>query len=273
MTNTPADGRKLFNLKNNIKSYSKAGVAFSGGSDSTFLLAVCADALGKDNVAAVTAHSNVHTESELSEAKMFADTLGIHYIIIETDALSDPVFSSNPEDRCYYCKKRFYSKALAVLKETDIDVLLDGSNADDLSDYRPGYMAVRELGITSPLLEAGFTKDEIRALSKSMNLPTWNKPANPCLATRIPYGNAITGEKLGTIAKAEAFIRSLGFGIVRVRHHDETARIEIPATDIYRFMQDNIRQQVHQYLKSLGFAWITLDMEGYRTGSLNKAKE
>jgi pyridinium-3,5-biscarboxylic acid mononucleotide sulfurtransferase len=262
---------KLENLKNSIKSINKAAVAFSGGVDSSFLLAVCSEVLGRENVIAVTASSETYTDSELSFAKEFAKQAGIRHVIIETDELNDPAFSCNPKDRCYYCKKSFYLKALDKIKSQNFGILLDGTNADDSSDYRPGYIAVKELGIKSPLLESGFTKEEIRVLSKNMGLPTCDKPANPCLASRIPYGNNITGEKLETIAKAEKYIHDLGFSIVRVRHHNETARIEIPASDIHRFMQDDIRQQVNQYLKSLGFIWISLDMEGYRTGSLNSA--
>jgi pyridinium-3,5-biscarboxylic acid mononucleotide sulfurtransferase len=262
---------KLEKLKNNIVRYDKAAVAFSGGVDSAFLLAVCADIIKKDNLVAVTASSETYTESELAFAKDFANRIGVRHFILETDELNDPVFSSNPKDRCYYCKKSFYTKALAFVKDMGISVLLDGTNADDSSDYRPGYIAARELGIISPLMEEGFTKDDIRTYSKKMNLPSWDKPANPCLASRIPYGNAITKEKLEAIAKAEEFIRSLGFNIVRVRHHGEIARIEIQASDLLRFMQEDIRARVSQYLKSLGFIWITMDIEGFRTGSLNSA--
>ncbi|MFH0976729.1 MAG: ATP-dependent sacrificial sulfur transferase LarE [Spirochaetota bacterium] len=262
---------KLEKLKNNIVRYDKAAVAFSGGVDSAFLLAVCADILKKDKLVAITASSETYTALELVSAREFANRIGVRHSILQTDELSDPVFLSNPEDRCYVCKKSFYSKAIAFIKDMGISVLLDGTNADDSSDYRPGYAAARELGIISPLMQEGFTKDDIRTYSKKMNLPSWDKPANPCLASRIPYGNAITKEKLQAIAKAEEFIRSLGFNIVRVRHHDRLARIEIPASGLLRFMQDDNRKQVDQYLKSLGFIWIAVDIEGYRTGSLNSA--
>jgi pyridinium-3,5-biscarboxylic acid mononucleotide sulfurtransferase len=263
---------KLENLKKNIGNFNKAAVAFSGGVDSTFLLAVCADTIGKDNVLAVTASSETYTESELASAKELAKQIGVQHIIIKTEELNDPAFSSNPKDRCYHCKKSFYSKAIAVINKSGIGVLLDGTNADDSSDYRPGRTAAQELGIISPLMEEGFTKDNIRNLSKSMDLPSWNKPANPCLASRIPYGNAVTKEKLDVIAKAEKFILAMGFVTVRVRHHGEIARIEIPAPDLSRFMQDNIREHVSQYLKNLGFIWVALDIEGYRMGSLNSTK-
>jgi pyridinium-3,5-biscarboxylic acid mononucleotide sulfurtransferase len=260
---------KLANLKDNIKKYSKVMVAFSGGVDSTFLLAVCAETLGKSNVTAATASSETYTKSELNFAKEIAAKIGVQHTIIETDELSDPVFLSNPKDRCYYCKKSFYSKLLEVSQSMNISIIVDGTNADDTLDYRPGRTAVQELGIISPLMEEGFSKEDIRILSKEMKLPTWNKAANPCLASRIPYGNVITKEKLEAIAKAEKFIRAMGFETIRVRHHDTIARIEILAHDLPRFMQDDIREQVNKYLKSLGFVWIAVDIEGYRTGSLN----
>lgn len=262
---------KLTNLKQNIKKYNKVMVAFSGGVDSTFLLAVCAETLGKDNVAAATASSETYIESELTSAKAIAQRIGVQYVIIETEELSDPIFSSNPKDRCYYCKKSFYSKLVAVSQNMSIGIIFDGSNVDDVSDYRPGLTASQEMGIISPLMEEGFTKDDIRLLSKEMGLPTWNKPANPCLASRIPYGDPITKEKLKAIAEAEKFIRQMGFETLRVRHHGSLARIEIPSGDLSRFMEQGIREQVNRHLKSLGFVWVAVDIEGYRTGSLNGA--
>ena len=263
--------KKLANLKANIEKYDKVMVAFSGGVDSTFLLAVCAETLGKHNVEAATAFSSIHSESELSYAKSIALKTGIHHTAIESHELSDTVFSSNPKDRCYYCKKNMFSKLLAISKKMNIRLVLDGSNADDVSDYRPGYKALSELEIISPLMDAGLTKEEIRFLSKEMNLQTWDKPANPCLASRIPYGNIITKEKLATVDKAETFIRSMGFDTIRVRHHDSIARIELSPEDISRFMIHGIREQVVRHLKKLGFTWIAVDIEGYRMGSLNSA--
>ncbi len=262
---------KITSLKDNIRKYSKVIVAFSGGVDSSFLLAVSAEVLGINNITAVTAFSETYTESELYSAKELAKKIGVQHIIIETDELDDRIFASNTADRCYYCKKNFYSKLIAFSRKTDIPAVFDGSNADDASDYRPGRTAAKEFGIISPLMEEGLSKEDVRSYSKAMNLPTWNKPANPCLASRIPYGIHITKEKLEAVSKAETFIRNKGFNIVRVRHHNLTARIEIPAQDLSRFMQNNIREEVNVYIKSLGFTWVALDIEGYRTGSLNSA--
>jgi pyridinium-3,5-biscarboxylic acid mononucleotide sulfurtransferase len=258
------------NLKDNIKKYEKAAIAFSGGVDSTFLLAVCVEILGKDNIIAITAFSETYTESELKSATALTNKLGVHHVITETEELNDPEFLNNPVNRCYLCKKSFYSKVFLKLNNMGFSVIFDGTNSDDSSDYRPGRIAAKEFGIISPLLEEGLSKNDIRTLSKNMNLPTWNKPANPCLASRIPYGSMITKEKLQTIEKAEGFIHSLGFETVRLRHHNETARIEISPIDLSRFMQDDTRKKVNQYLKSLDFTWITLDIGGYRTGSLNR---
>lgn len=259
---------KLRNLKEVILKYGRVIVAFSGGVDSSFLLALCAQTLSKGNVKAVTASSEIHDESELILAREIAANLGVEHIIIRTGELNDPAFTANPPDRCYHCKKSFYDKLCALSNEMSISVILDGSNTDDMSDYRPGRKAAGEAGIKSPLMENGFAKKDIRELSRIMNLPNWDKPANPCLASRIPYGSSITKEKLEAVAKAEAFIRNLGFGNVRVRHHDSVARIELPEQDLLRFFQSDIKS-VSQYIKSLGFTWIALDIDGYRTGSLN----
>jgi pyridinium-3,5-biscarboxylic acid mononucleotide sulfurtransferase len=262
---------KSYNLEKNIKKYNRVIIAFSGGVDSSFLLAVSEAALGKENVIAVTASSETYTESELSLAKEMAAETGVRHIILETGELNNPDFVSNTADRCYFCKKDFYSKIMELSKKMGISNVLDGSNADDVSDYRPGRKAAIEFGIISPLIEEGFTKKDIRLLSKELGLSVWDKPANPCLASRIPYGSKITTERLEAVFKAEAFIRSKGFSIVRVRHHDQIARIELPVQDIGRLMQDSIREEIARYFKSLGFVWITIDVEGYRMGSLNSA--
>ncbi len=261
---------KLKSLRDNIKKYGRVIVAFSGGVDSSFLLSVSAEALGKENVLAVTAYSDIHDESELDSARKIAEKIGVRHLTIKTDELGDPVFVNNPPDRCYFCKKSVFSRLIAISKENNTNAVFDGSNADDTSDYRPGYKACIELGIKSPLLEEGITKSEIREFSREMNLPTWDMPSSPCLASRIPYGEQITKEKLEAIAKAEKFLRSLGFRILRVRHHGDIARIEISENDLSRFMQDDIRKKADSYLKSLGFKWITVDIAGFKSGSLNK---
>jgi uncharacterized protein len=259
---------KLTNLRETIVKYGRVIVAFSGGVDSSFLLAVCAETLGKGNVKAVTASSEIHDESELILAGEIASNLGVEHIIINNSELNDPAFVANPPDRCYHCKKSFYNKLRSFSDDMNINVILDGSNTDDISDYRPGRKAAEEAGVNSPLMEHGFSKQDIREAAQSIKLPNWDKPANPCLASRIPYGKNITKEKLDAVAKAEAFIRNMGFGNVRVRHHDSMARIELPEEEMQRFMQCDLKA-VSRYAKSLGFTWVALDIDGYRTGSLN----
>jgi pyridinium-3,5-biscarboxylic acid mononucleotide sulfurtransferase len=260
---------KLNQLKEIIKTYGKAAVAFSGGVDSTFLLKICMDVLGKENVVAVTASSETYTLTEVEFARSMASGLNANHIIFETDELSDKNFLSNGKDRCYFCKKNFYSKLIRIAGSENILYVIDGANSDDNKDYRPGIKAAFELGIKSPLMEAGFTKENIRRFSKEMGLCTWDKPANPCLASRLPYGSTITREKLLMVAQAEDFIRSLGFRITRVRHHDKIARVEVSSSEIARFCQDDIRNKVVKRLKEMGFTWVAIDLEGYRMGSLN----
>jgi uncharacterized protein len=262
---------KLEKLSELIKSYAKVMVAFSGGVDSTFLLAFCANAIGKDNVIAATASSETYTPDELLFARVTAWYLGVKHVIIETNELEDECFSANTDQRCYYCKNHFYISLIDVARAEEVNAVLDGNNSDDVGDYRPGRKAAAEHGVLSPLMLAGLTKDDIRRHSKAMGLRSWDKPANPCLASRVPYGSRITREKLETIAQAEKFIRQLGFRTIRVRHHDDIARIEIPTQDMPRFMENATREKANRYMKSLGFTWVAVDIGGYRTGSLNEA--
>lgn len=260
---------KLDQLKEIIKTYGRAAVAFSGGADSTFLLKVCMEVLGKDNVIAVTASSETYTPGELEFARSMASGLGAKHIILKTDELSDENFLSNGKNRCYFCKKNFYSKLIQIAEQENISYIIDGSNADDNKDYRPGTRAALELGIKSPLVEAGFAKEDIRRFSRDMGLSSWDRPANPCLATRLPYGSVITREKLLMVAQAEDFIRALGFHIIRVRHHDRIARVEVSSSEIAGFCRDEIRNKVVKRLKEIGFIYVAIDLEGYRMGSLN----
>ena len=244
-------------------------VAFSGGVDSTLLLRVAKDVLGNE-VLAVTASSAVYPSEEMEQAKTIAQNLKARHEIIQTRELTNPKFVSNPKDRCYWCKKELFAQLTSIARENNLSHVVDGSNFDDLDDFRPGMKAARELGVKSPLQEAMLTKADIRSISKRMGLPTWSKPSLACLASRIPYGTRITRDKLFRIDRAERFWKDLGFTHVRVRHHDTIARIEVPKKDIPRLVSEKPKTQIVSYFKTLGYSYVTLDVEGYRTGSMNE---
>jgi uncharacterized protein len=244
-------------------------VAFSGGVDSTFLLRVARDVLG-DRVWAVTATSPTYPQSEFREAEQLAEQIGAPRIVIDSNELLTPGFSHNPADRCYHCKKELFELCLAKAEELGLSFVVDGSNVDDLGDYRPGRQAIAELGVRSPLLEAGLTKEEVRILSREMGLPTWDKQPFACLASRFPYGTEITAERLARIERCEEFLRKSGFRTYRVRFHNETARIEVGEDEISRFLIPEQRRALVEEFKSAGFTYVSLDLEGYRTGSMNK---
>ncbi|AKA67364.1 ATP-dependent sacrificial sulfur transferase LarE [Clostridium scatologenes] len=263
---------KLQNLKSDIKSMNKLIIAFSGGVDSTFLLKVASDVL-KDNVIAVTARSSTYPEREFNEAANFIKSIGARHIVITSEELDIEGFSKNPVNRCYYCKKELFSKIRKIADENNIHYIADGSNVDDLGDYRPGLKAINELGVVSPLREAGMTKNDIRALSKEMKLPTWNKPAFACLSSRFPYGQEITREKLQIVDKAEQYLLDLGFKQLRVRYHDEIskiARIEVSPDERKKFFDEPLMDRIYDEFKKIGFDYVTLDLKGYRTGSMNE---
>jgi uncharacterized protein len=260
---------KLNVLKDNIRRMGSLAVSFSGGVDSTFLLKVAFDVLG-DNALAVTARSSTYPERELKEAEAFAKSLGVRHIVIDSEELDIEGYADNPTDRCYYCKRELFEKVRQVAKENGARYVSDGSNLDDLGDYRPGMKAAGELHVESPLKAAGLGKDDIRLLSKEMGLPTWNKPAFACLASRFPYGQKITREKLAMVDKAEQFLLDLGFRQVRVRHHGDLARIEVGPEERGRFFTEGLMEKVYGELKKIGFTYVTLDMKGYRTGSMNE---
>jgi uncharacterized protein len=252
-----------------LKTMGGALVAFSGGVDSTLLLAAARDALG-DAVFAVTATSPTFPVHELEWARKIAAQLGVRWITLETDELDDHQFRANPPDRCYFCKKKLFSLLLQKAKEEGLPCVIDATNADDLSDFRPGLIALRELGIRSPFVELGIGKEAIRQLARGLGLENWDKPSSACLASRIPYGEEITKERLERVAKAEAFLRKLGFRQVRVRDHGSLARIELPAGDLIRLLGADLRKTIVEAFKQAGYTYVTLDLQGYRTGSMNE---
>jgi uncharacterized protein len=264
----PVIRSKYHKLKEILGKYGSLLVAYSGGVDSSLLLKVARDVLG-GKVLAVIALSETYPQAEGRAAVKFARKLGVRYKVIRTKEFKDERFLSNPPERCYYCKNELFSELSAVAKKEGIKYVADGSNVSDLSDFRPGTNASREHGVKSPLREAGFTKDDIRALSKELKLPTWNKPQLACLASRIPYGTRITKEILKRIDKGEKFLRSLGLTQVRVRHHGDLARIEVDKCDLASLVEDGIADRIDRKFRDLGYKFVTIDLAGYRTGSMN----
>jgi uncharacterized protein len=233
------------------------------------LLAVACDVLG-DRVLAVTAASAIHPAAEKEAAAALTARLGVRQVTIETDELGIAGFADNPPERCYLCKAELFGRLQQIARAEGIAYVADGANADDAGDFRPGMRAVGELGVVSPLLEAGLTKDDVRALSKQLGLETWDKPSAACLASRFPYGEPITREKLAMVEAAEEFLTGLGFRQVRVRHHGPIARIEVAPDEIERLSSDTVREQVTGALTGIGYRYVTIDSRGYRTGSLNE---
>ena len=259
--------RKLIEL---LKEMSGLAVAYSGGVDSTLLLRVAADVLGRDRVLAVTATSDLYPQRELEEARRLAADIGVRHLLIPTDELAMENFADNPPDRCYHCKLELFREVKRAAREHGIEQVADGTNADDEGDWRPGLRAAAELGVRSPLKEAGLTKNDIRSLSRQLGLPTWNKPPRACLASRFPYRQRITAAPHRQVAAAEDFLARLGLNQYRVRHHGALARIEVSPDDIHRLTQPQVRAKLVETFKRIGYIYITLDLEGYRTGSMNE---
>jgi len=261
---------KLEKLKAIVKEMGSAVIAFSGGVDSTFLLMLCQDVIG-DRAIAVTAISPTYPAHEFDEAKKLAAHIGSRHIVIESNELDIPGFSENSPRRCYFCKSELFELLKLEAEKLGVTYVVDGANCDDLNDYRPGRDAAKELGVRSPLIEAGMNKEDIRILSKKMGLSTWNKPSFACLSSRFPYGTGVTADRVDMVAACEDVLRELSFSQFRVRYHGDVARVELESHDFERFLSEEVKNVVLERFKHEGFKYIALDMEGYRTGSMNEA--
>jgi uncharacterized protein len=256
-------------LKEIVSGYGSLVVAFSGGVDSSYLTYIAHQVLGK-RMLAVTAVSAIFPSYQLEEAKEFTGNRGIPHLVIHSNELSSPQFRDNPPERCYYCKRELLLNLIEIAKKKGYSLVAEGSNLDDLSDFRPGRKAITELGANSPLIEAGLSKEEIRRLSRKAGLPTWNKSSSACLASRFPYRYPITEPELKMVEKGEEVLRELGFSQFRVRHHGDLARIEVGKSKIKRAISPEIAARIAVAFKKIGYNYITLDIEGYRQGSMNE---
>ncbi len=261
--------KKYTALCDRLRELGSVAVAFSGGTDSALLLKAAKDALG-DAAVAVTAQSCAFPAHEATEAAAVCASLQVPQIVFASNEAEDAAFRQNPPNRCYLCKRKLFEKIQQIAQENGLNAVVEGSNVDDDDDYRPGRVALRELGIHSPMREAGLTKAEIRALSRQLGLPGWNKPSSACLASRFPYGEEITPQKLAMVERAEDTLHSHGFRQVRVRMHGNIARIELLPEDFPRILDTRVRKVLYAQLKTLGFDYIALDLLGYRTGSMNE---
>ena len=259
---------KLRKCREILRSLGRVVVAFSAGVDSTFLLAMGVETLSAENCLAVMGISPSLPRREREMGRELADRLGAQFVEVETGELADEDYAANPKERCFYCKSDLFSRLTAVAKERGYSAVVCGANTDDQGDFRPGLRAGEELGVRNPLLEAGLTKDDIRTASRAMGLPTWDKPAMACLASRVPYGQPVTAEKLHRIEQAEYVLKDHGFVQCRVRDHDTLARIEVPPQEFDKIMP--LRDKIIEALKSLGYAYVTLDLQGFRSGSMNE---
>ena len=264
------DQVKISQLHEAITRLDSVAVAFSGGADSTLLLAVSLQVLGPEHVLAITADSPTLPRSELEEAQALARDLGARHLIVATDEMHDERFVANPPDRCFYCKQELFTRMRRLADEQGYRHLVYGATADDVGDLRPGMRAASEAGATAPLLDAGLSKQDVRDLSRQLGLRTWDKPSMACLSSRFPYGTPLTTEGLTRVEQAEEFLRrELGFRQVRVRDQEAVARIEVEGADLLRLVQEPLRSEIVVRLKSLGYTYVTLNLEGFRSGSLN----
>ncbi len=260
---------KLAELRSLLRNAAPLLVAYSGGVDSTFLLRVAAETVGR-RVTALTVRSPASPSDELADATRIAAQLGVDHIIVDSDELEIPAYRSNPTDRCFHCKSNLFAICAAEARRRGIATIADGANLDDFGDYRPGLEAAAEHSVRHPLAEAGLSKKEIRALSQALGLPTWDKPASPCLSSRFPYGTPITHRRLRQVGAAEQVLKQLGFAVCRVRYHREVARIEVPVGDLPRLLAGTTRREVVRALRAIGFRYIAVDLQGFRSGSLNE---
>ena len=259
---------KLIALQNIFQEMGQALIAYSGGIDSTLVAKIAYDVLGEKSIA-ITAVSPSLLPEELDEAQTQAQIIGIEHELIETEEMSNPNYTSNPINRCYFCKSELHDKLKTIARQRNYPYVIDGVNADDLQDYRPGIQAAKERGVRSPLAEVGVTKLEVRELTKLLGLSWWDKPSQPCLSSRFPYGEEITLEKLHRVGRAEIYLRKLGYHNLRVRSDGDTARIELLPEQITNFVVNSNLSEIVKYFQNLGFIYVTLDLEGYRSGKLN----
>jgi len=267
---TPELRVKLDACRRILHDAGRVAVALSGGVDSALLLAMAAEAIGRDDVLAIMCVSPIFPQRESLRGREIARRIGVEFVELTTPQLADPSFTANPADRCFHCKSLMLSRLKACASERGFPVVATGANADDRRDYRPGARAEEEHGALRPLLDAEMTKDDIRAASRAMGLETWDMPPAACLASRIPYGQAITVEKLGRIEKAEEILRDLGFNVCRVRDHGQVARIEVAQAEIPRVSAEKLRRTIFEAFKELGYIYVTIDLEGFRSGSMNE---
>ena len=261
---------RLNHLIDLIKPHGRVVIAFSGGVDSALVLKLAAEALGSDNVLAVLAVGDALSQSEKEAAIALAAQIGAELELVDPREIDNPGYRANAPNRCYFCKSELYDALARIAREKGYSVIFNGTNADDLGDHRPGLLAAEEFDVVSPLAQADLTKQDVRAMARELGLPVWDKPAQPCLASRIVYGVSVTPERLWQIERAEAFLRKQGFTQFRVRHHDQLARVEVPPTDLLRLVTDPLRSELIALLKELGFTYVSLDLQGFRSGSSNE---